>query len=353
MNLDDFKSFPNIDTQNFLSYVDALPDQLQKAWELGQALPLPDWQGIQQVVIAGMGGSAIGGDLLEAYSRLTCRVPIVVHRDYDLPAWARGPQTLCIASSHSGNTEEVLSSFKVALASGCRCLSISTGGKLAQASKEAGTPLWTFVHAGQPRTAVGFSFGLLLALLRRLELIPDPSSELTNAIHAMQEQQPHLQAHVPVVKNPAKRMAGQLIGRWVTVLGSGILAPVARRWKCQISEVGKAWAQFEYLPEADHNTLAGTQQPAELLPRMMVLFLRAPSDHSRNRLRAEITRQVFMLDGFNTDFIDAQGETPLAHLWTCLHFGDYATYYLAMAYDVDPTPITVMESLKEQLKSLH
>ena len=233
----------------------------------------------------------------------------------------------------------------------CRCLSITTGGALAQESQQAGTLLWTYQHAGQPRTAVGYSFGLLLALFTRLHLLPDPSVELGSAVKAMCEQQAHIQAHVPVVHNPAKRMAGQLIGRYVSVFGSGLLAPVARRWKGQVSEVGKAWAQFEFLPEADHNTLAGTLQPEDLLARSMALFLRAPSDHPRNALRLELTRQTFMLEGLNTDFIEARGDTPLAHLWTLLHFGDYMAYYLAMAYEVDPTPVQALENLKEQLKS--
>jgi glucose/mannose-6-phosphate isomerase len=124
---------------------------------------------------------------------------------------------------------------------------------------------------------------------------------------------------------------------------------VARRWKGQISELAKAWAQFESLPEADHNTLAGTLHPQEVLPRLMALFLRAPSDNPRNRLRADITRQTFLIGGINGDSFDAQGDTPLAHLWTTLHFGDYMAYYLAMIYEVDPTPVDALTTLKAAL----
>jgi glucose/mannose-6-phosphate isomerase len=352
MNLDNYNQFPTLDPQNMLSAIDGLPGQLDSAWQLGQSQSLPAWGGLQRILVSGMGGSAIGADLLSAYVEPLSPVPIFVHRDYGLPAWAKGPQTLVIVSSHSGNTEETLSGFEAALASGCRVLAITTGGKLAAAAQKAASAdhaLWTFERSGQPRAAVGFSFSLLLASIAHLHLIPDPTQELQNATAAMRIQQSQLQASVPIVQNPAKRMAGQWMGRWVTVLGSGVLTPVARRWKGQISELAKAWGQFEALPEADHNTLAGTQNPEEILSHMFAMFLNAPSDHPRNRLRSNLTRHGFMVEGINTDAYQAQGDTPLAHLWTALHFGDYAAYYLAMLYDIDPTPVSVMENLKLEL----
>lgn len=349
MDLNDYTSFPNIDKQNYLVEIENLPSQLEKAYQQGLSLSLPEWQGIQRVLIAGMGGSAIGADLLAAYAAPLCPVPILVQRNYSLPAWAKGPETLVIASSHSGNTEETLAAFELASKSHCRILALCTGGKLAEAAKAANVPLWTFKHPGQPRAAVGYSFVLLLVLLARLGLIPDPASELAGTITAMRKQQASLQAEVPVVHNPAKREAGQLVGRWVIVFGADVLEPVARRWKTQINELAKAWGQFEALPEADHNALAGLQQPEQVLSSAMALFLRARSYHPRNLLRAELTKQAYMLEGLNTDFVDAQGETPLAQQWTALHFGDYVAYYLAMLYETDPTPIEVLEGFKIQL----
>ena len=349
MNLDDTSTFSRLDPQNMLAQIDSLPDQLQAAWTLGSNLPLPAWQGIRQVIIAGLGGSAIGGDLLSACVEPSCRVPVSLHRDYGLPAWARGAETLVIASSHSGNTEETLSSFAAALEQGCRILAVSTGGELAKVAQKAGVPWWRFEHHSQPRAAVGFSFGLLLAALTRLELVPDPSKTIHDTVSLMKAQQSLLVAEIPVVKNPAKRIAGQLMGRWVTVFGAGVLAPVARRWKCQINELAKAWAQFDQLPEGDHNSLAGTQHPQEILPRMMALFLRGSADHPRHRLRLDLTRKALMLEGINTDFIDAQGDHPLDNQWTMLHFGDYTAYYLAMAYGVDPTPVEALQAFKREM----
>jgi glucose/mannose-6-phosphate isomerase len=349
MDLNNQHEFKRIDTQNYLAEIDHLPDQLESAYQRGLSLSLPPWQGIKNVIIAGMGGSAIGADLVAAYAAPLCPVPVVVQRNYTLPAWANGPGTLVIASSHSGNTEETLAAFDLAQKNGCRILALCTGGKLAERARQTNTALWTFEHAGQPRAAVGFSFGLLLALLSRLGLIPDPADELGGTLKAMRIQQEHLRAEIPVVHNPAKRAAGQLVGRLVIVFGADILEPVARRWKTQINELAKAWAQFEVLPEANHNALAGLAQPEGILATSIALFLRADSYHPRSRLRAELTKQAYMLEGLNTDFIDAEGDSPLAQQWTSLLFGDYMAYYLAILYEIDPTPIAMLEGFKRQL----
>jgi len=258
---------------------------------------LPKWKDLRQVVIAGMGGSAIGADLLASYSASLCPLPVSVQRDYGLPLFARGAETLVICSSHSGDTEETLDAFEAAHKARCRVIVVSTGGELAKRAKENSIPLWTFEHKGQPRAAVGFSFGLLLALFQRQGFIPDQKEALEGAVAAMKKSQEHLKADVPTTSNPAKRYAGQLMGRWVTVVGSGLLAPVARRWKGQINELAKAGANFEFLPEADHNTLAGTMYPEDVLnAHTMTIFLRSPSDHPRNRLRTELTKNAFMLE---------------------------------------------------------
>jgi glucose/mannose-6-phosphate isomerase len=298
-----------------------------------------------------MGGSAIGADLVATYVAPSCTLPVIVHRDYDLPNWAQGPETLMIASSHSGNTEETLSSFQRALTKGCRILAITTGGKLEEDARAAGVPVWKFEHAGQPRAAVGFSFGLQLAALFRMGFIPDPGFDIQQAVGAMITQQENLRMGIPVKQNLAKRLAGQLHGRIVAVFASDFLAPVARRWKGQLSEVAKSWSQFEFLPEADHNTMAGLLNPEKALEQMIMIFLRATSDHPRNTLRLDLTRKGFMQAGLNTDFVDARGEAPLANMWTTLHMGDYTAYYLAMSYGVDPTPVEAIEGLKAEMKN--
>ncbi len=349
MNLDDYSHLEAFDPGGMLQEIDGLPAQLQTAWKLGQRAPLGDISNISQIIIAGMGGSAIGADLVSAYSAPAATVPIIVWRDYDLPGFVFDDRTLVIASSHSGNTEETLSAFQRAHEAGAQLIAVCTGGKLAGLAESEGVPLWKFEHAGQPRAAVGFSFGLLLAMLTRLGLIPDPEPEVEEAVSAMQEQQVEIRADSPIIENPAKRMAGQLMGRWPVILGAGLVAPVARRWRTQIAELAKAVAQFEILPEADHNMLAGVMEPESLFDKTMAVFLDASHEHERNRLRTEATRQILMVEGFNTDMVVARGEGRLAQQWTLLHFGDYTAFYLAAAYGIDPTPVDAIEDLKDRL----
>lgn len=352
MNLDDVSRMAALDPDGMLAKIEALPDQLEDALRLGRAAPMPPVDGVRHVVLCGMGGSAIGADLLAAYASTHAQVGLHVWRGYDLPVWARGAETLVVASSHSGNTEETLSAFEAGRAGGARVVAVTTGGELASRAQSAGLPVWRFDHPGPPRSAVGYSFGLLLALLARAGLIPGGDDEVQAAVAAMRQQQAMFRADVPAANNPSKRMAGQLMERWPVFFGAGLTAPVARRWRTQLNELAKAGGSFEELPEADHNVVAGVEQPAGLANRLMVVCLRAPIDDPRLVRRLDATRHVFMVEGFNTDALDGVGPNRLAQQWTLLHYGDYVAYYLAMAYGVDPTPISAIESLKEHLREV-
>ncbi len=349
MILDEPERFKELDPLDMLGYINELPEQLQAAWELGQEYSLPDAEQVTQVVIAGMGGSAIGGDLLASYATPVAKVPITVWRNYDLPGFVSDGRTLLIASSHSGNTEETLSAFDRAVERGAKVMAVTTGGTLAKSAANVNAPVWRFEHDGQPRSAVGFSFGLLLSALNRLGFIEFRPEDLNDTVAAMHAQMSDIGADVPVTSNLAKRMAGQLMDRWPTVIGSDFLAPVARRWRTQLAEIPKAIAQFEELPEADHNMIEGVQHPESLIGPTMVVFLRSTLNHPRNLKRLESTRNILMVEGFNTNILEAQGQSRLAHQWTSLHLGDYVAYYLAMAYGTDPTPVPIMQDLKQRL----
>ncbi len=348
MNLNDIKQMKQLDPEGMIDHINGLPDQLAAAWELGQSQPLPAWQNIKHIVVAGMGGSAIGADLLAAYGEPQLKASLTTHRDYGLPAWVSA-DTLVVCSSHSGNTEETLAAYEAAKAAGSKILVVCTGGKLAALAQQDGHPLWLFDHKGQPRTAVGYSFGLLLALVARLGLLPDPAAELADAVAVMKAQQANFRADVPDINNPAKRMGGQLMGRWVTVYGAGLMAPVARRWKAQINENSKAAASFEVIPETNHNALQGLLQPEAQFNASMSLFLLAAHDDKRNQKRTELTRTAVMVEGQNTDMITAVGETRMANLWTALHYGDYVSFYLSMAYGYDPTPVPALAAFKNEM----
>jgi glucose/mannose-6-phosphate isomerase len=346
MNLDDLELFKKIDTQNMLAEIDGLPDQFQQAWELGQTLPLPAFTDIQNIIISAMGDSAVAAELVTASVFSSIHLPVTVHRGYGLPAFGRGGKTLVICCSRSGNTEEVLDSFETALKNDCSVLVISTGGELMKRATEKNISAWTF----DSKTIISFAFGLILALFSRLGFIPDPASDVAEAAAMMKRSQLHIRADVIAAKNPAKRYAGQLVGRWVTFIATENTAPIARYWKVLINQFAKAGANFEVIPEASHNTLTATLNPSETLnAHTMTLFLRAPGDNPRNRLRSDLMRQVFMLEGLNTDVIDARGQSVIAHLWTLIIFGEYMAYYLAMAYHTDPSEENAVKNFKRSM----
>lgn len=350
MDLDDQKRLLELDPNDMYAEIVHIPDQLKTAWNA-------DFSNIKNIcsekikfaLVSGMGGSAIGGDLLATYISSSCRIPVIINREYQLPVWAKGPETLVIASSHSGNTEETLENLDQAQKNQCQIIALSTGGNLAAQARSANFPLIQFDHMGQPRAAVGYSFGLLLKAFSLLGLIDNPEDELIKTIDDLQTTAQKLGRDVHIAHNPAKRMAGQLVGRYTAVLGADLLAPVARRWKTQINELAKAWAQFEFLPEADHNTAAGIEFPDGIANHMAAIFLVSNFNHPRNLIRAEITQKNLMVEGFFTDRYLAEGNNRLAHIWTTLQFGDFVAYYLSAAYGVDPTPIPGIQRIKSEM----
>lgn len=337
------------DPQDMNAAIEALGANLKSGWQLGLQLEVPEVGSLRQVVICGMGGSAIGGDFTTAYLADQLPIPVFAHRNYGLPAWASGPETLVICSSHSGNTEETLSSFKKGLQRGCTLLSICTGGKLIEFSKETGKIYWKFDHIGQPRTAIGWTVGLLLALFSRLGLIEDQALAVEEAVAVLAEGITKLGKDSPISNNPAKRLAGQLLERNIVIYGAGEMEVIARRWKSEINELAKAWAAFEGIPEMNHNALAGLRHPESLYEHTSAIFLRSDFDHERNTKRIEFSQRFFLQAGVGVDSVQARGEGKLAQMFSLLQFGDYLSYYLALAYGEDPTPIEALNELKRLL----
>lgn len=352
MDLDHPEVFRELDSENMLGWIDGLPGQLEEAYRTGLYMPLPDSTNFRAVILTGVGGSVMGADLFEAYAASVCPLPVFVHRDYELPTWAKGGDVLVVALSLSGNAEETISAIKAAHCNGCSVVAIGRGGRLMELAHEHKDTTWQFDFAGPPRAAVGWYFGLLLALFFRLNLIPDPARELMATVETMQAQHGQINVDVPTRQNSAKRLAGQVVGRWVTIFGSGIMAAVARRWKGQVGELAKAWAQAEPLPDADYHTVEGVNHPQELIPKSYAIFLHSVADHPRNQLRTQFTQQTLMLEGIPTDIIRTKGASRLEQLWTAVQYGDYFAYYLAMIYGADPNLVDHIHSIQDEMAAL-
>jgi glucose/mannose-6-phosphate isomerase len=351
MNLDDLELLKRVDSADMLRHIEALPDQLADSWAHGHSLDLPAELGqVRQVVISGMGGSSISGELAARLIEDTSRVPVFVNRNYGLPAFASGSDTLMIALSHSGNTEETLSATRRAIERGTRLLAITTGGSLAPFATEAGGTAWIYEYDAPPRAALGWLYGQVLAALSRLNIAPDLAKDVEEAVGLLRRTQPRYSPETPTTRNIAKRTAGQLVERFPVIWGSGLLAPVARRWKTQMNENAKSAAFFELLPELNHNAVVGLGFPSDLMHKLGIIQLRSSKyDHIRVAIRHQVTHDLFMQEGVLTEQVSARGDSRLAHQMSLIQLGDWVSYYLAMANQADPTPIGPIDTLKAKL----
>jgi glucose/mannose-6-phosphate isomerase len=332
-----------------LERIEELPQQCRDAWAQVMAFPLPESLGrVEKVVILGMGGSAIGGDLLRGAVSAECPAPILVVRDYQVPALVDS-KTLVIGSSYSGETEETLAAFEEAAARGAQLLAITTGGRLQALAASQGIPLLTIRYTAQPRAALGYSFISLLGILHRIGLIADRSQEVAEMASALEGLGRRLGANTPLAQNPAKQLAQRLEGRLAVIYGGGILSEVARRWKGQINENGKSWAFYELFPELNHNAIVGYDFPQEMARRILVVLLYSDHLHPRTQLRYRITQDILAQKGVECQVVRAEGRTGLSQMMTCLLFGDYVSYYLALLNGVDPSPVEIVSFLKQKL----
>ena len=363
-------SLPGAD--DMLALIRGLGDQVAEGWRLGCAAfaggadgafvagdalagdtlafaPRPPHAGTRPdgVVVCGMGGSAIGADLLRACLP-DLPVPYEVVRDYDLPAWA-GPSTLVVACSCSGNTEETLSCLRAAFDRGSRVVCIASGGAVAAVALEHGLQLVTVPACQSPRAAIGSLTMALAAVLSANGLVAGFAAEVDEAAALLRAMVTELDPAVPAAANVAKTLAASLHGRLTVVYGAGLTAPAARRWKGQINDNAKALAFFADLPELNHNEIMGWTSQPELSAQTAAVLLVDPDADERLLHRIEFTADYLRGHLATVEVVTAGGESRLARLATTLCLGDWVSYYLALLYAVDPTPVNAIEQFKARL----
>jgi glucose/mannose-6-phosphate isomerase len=253
-----------------------------------------------------------------------------------------------IAASHSGETVETLSGAAAARARGLPLVVVSTGGELGRVATADGTPYLQYEAPGQPRAAIGFGLGLVHELLVHAALLrsPDPFGPAIEALESL------LDRNAPSVEtdaNPAKQLAWSIFGRIPVIFGAGAMGPVAHRWKTQLNENAKAWAMFEPMPEANHNAIEGSLNPRELSDALYVVEVREPEEASDIAARYRVVEELLGERATNRSTVWAEGPSPLARVLTSVALGDLVSVYLAILYQTDPTPVTLLAMLKERL----
>jgi len=349
VDLDDASGYRQFDKSGMLDHLHAFPEQCQMAWEKVQKFELPrEYARISNVVILGMGGSAIGGDIVRRLALAESKVPVWVHRDYGLPAFV-DESTLIIASSYSGNTEETLSAFTKSLGTRAKKLVITSGGKLKHLAEREGIPVFVIDYQAPPRAAFPHSFVPLVGIFQKLGLLGDKAADLKEAVDILNKLSRDLIETRPLGSNPAKQLATRLQGHVAVIYGAEILSEVAQRWKGEFNENSKAWAFFESFPELNHNAVVGYEFPPEAKERLLVFMLRSSSLNSRNLLRYDVTAKLLAKAGIAYEFVEARGKSALAQVLSLVHLGDYASFYLSMLNEVDPTSTDAINLVKQYL----
>jgi len=349
--LDDLEEIRRIDRGGMASLIAGLPEQFEKSSVMMNAVAWPAWTAAEfdHIAVLGMGGSAIGGDLVRAYLADELAVPMTVVRDYHLPRFISA-RTLAIASSYSGNTEETLSAVREAHARRCKIIALSSGGELGRLATEHGWP-WVKLPGGfPPRAALGYSFSTLYSALAQTGLVPQPAQTLRGLAMFLTDRTTLFKPETPLRDNRAKRLAARVQGKIAAIYGAaGPMAIAALRWKGQICENAENLAMTGEAPEFNHNEVVGWGLPEGSSGSLMAIFLQSPDDHPRISRRFAIVQSLFERKKTTVEVITAEGENRLQRLFSVIQLADWVSFYLAILNGRDPTAIEAIDVLKREL----
>ncbi|HEX5587708.1 MAG TPA: bifunctional phosphoglucose/phosphomannose isomerase [Acidimicrobiia bacterium] len=343
-----------VDSMQIGEALSSLPEQLAAAHERAGRLDraaLPDPADIDNVVVLGMGGSGIAGDVVQAVGTATLPVPVTVLKHYRTPRFV-GPRTLAFAVSYSGNTEETVEMARGAVAGGARLVTISNGGELAEVGRADGalhipcTP-----DIPMPRLALGALVAPLFVVLFRMGMLPEAHASLAKAQEQLKQRRDACAPESDPARNPARELARKIDRTIPIVYGSGGLGGVAAaRWKASINENAKAPAFWNVFPELDHNEICGWGQHGDVTRQLFTLVeLHHGLEHPQLERKVAATREMIEEALHQVLVVEAEGEGRLAQLLDLMYLGDWTSYYMALANDVDPGPIDAITQLKARL----
>lgn len=343
------ETIKRIDPSDMFRCISDFPAQVEEAVGIGTQAGLQDLKGpFSSIVVTGMGGSAIGGDLLRSYVSQELGIPFQVNRSYLLPGHV-SKSTLVVVSSYSGNTEETLSAYKTAREKKAKILCLTTGGEVLRLAEQHGNSVIKVVPGLQPRAALGYSFFPLLLALSRLGLLRNQDRDIKETIDLLWKFSRQLASYRNRT-NKAIRIARALHGRLPIIYSATEhLDAVNVRWRGQISENAKQLAYGNVLPEMNHNEIVGWNVDRTLLKKTAVLFLKDKGVLDRVRLREEITRSIVRRHAGKVLEVSSEGSSLLARMFSLIYLGDWMSYYLAILNRQNPTPVKVIEYLKGEL----
>ena len=337
------------DSAGMFDVIAAFPGQLKQAFEIGSNIDIKlEVSGIRNIIITGLGGSAIGGDLLRSYLQYEISIPVQVNRNYFIPAYA-DEHTMVICSSYSGDTEETISAYNDAKSKGCKIACISAGGKLTIMAENDGNYVVKVPRGYQPRCALAFSFITMLMLFVKLKFIKERDNEIARLIDVMSSRSA-VYSDFSGGANPALNIAEHLHGRIPVIYSSNDLLDIVNlRWRGQFAENSKTLAFGNYFPELNHNEIVGWQENSEFLRNFALIYLLDREDNPRIVKRQNITKEILEpYRGIDIE-IESEGNSKLERIFDLVYLGDWISFYLAVINKTDPTPIEKINLLKNKL----
>ena len=327
-----------IDQSKMRQVILNFPDQFRKGLELSKEVKVK--KPINKIVVSGMGGSALPGDLLKLYLR-NSDIPLEISRNYYLTV-PINEKTLVFSVSFSGNTEETITSLKEAESKGSQLVIITSNGELEEIAKKEKIPLIKLIKESpnfQPRSATGYIFSALVNVLINSKIV---SEEKREEIRRLSEELKTFND-----EDKGKELAKKLKGKIPLVYASDRFKSLARIWKIKFNENSKIQAFWNYFPELNHNEMVGFTHPQD---KFHLLILRDKDDHPKIRKRMAITAQLLKDKGLEVTIFDIQGKDLLTKIFSTLMLGDWISYYLALEYKIDPTPVKMVEDFKKEMK---
>ena len=343
--LDNIEELKELDSQDMLGTLEEFPEQIEKVVEKLDINLLPFHP--SEIVVTGMGGSAIVGDILKSFLANRVTIPIHVNKNYTLPSFVN-EDTLVFVVSYSGNTEETLSAAKIALKKGAKVVGISSDGELEKLCEEKGVVFIKAPEGYHPRAAIAFMFIPILKILTEM-LIYDSDVAIIDTVEELKTLRDRIKCEVPTEKNPAKSIAKRIEGKVPVIYGHSIYKAVANRWHTQLNENAEILAWYGAFPEMNHNEIVGWKgddKAEDFIP----ILLRHKDEYERIDRRIELTKElVFEKKCSEVVELYAEGETQLARILYLIYFGDFISIYLALLYGRDPSPVKIIDELKKRL----
>ncbi len=342
----DAEAIAAVDASDMLADIAGLPEHLRDALWKVESANLRPWDSPGGLVVAGMGGSAIGGSLARAMLGDHASRPILASRAYGLPAWTI-PETTVLCASYSGNTEETLACYEAAGALGAKRVAVTSGGRLAEIARADGVPVIPVAGGFQPRAAVAYMTVAALEVAGLCGAGPRMGSELDVAADHLEQLVDEWGAQ-GTDDCDSKMLARGLADSVAVIAGSGLTLPIAYRWKTQLNENAKVPAFTHELPELDHNEIVGWQSAAAM-GRFAAVFLDDADTHPRVQERIALTRELVADQATDTFVVASRGVTAVERVFSLVLLGDLVSLYVAVLRGVDPTPVDVIDDLKGRL----